>query len=61
MHDNIHKGFSNAMRSYDQVDGALMTIRIDEIQKDYKCCGLTSYNNWVDGVDEENPIPYGEI
>ena len=36
MHDNIHKGFSNAMRSYDQVDGALMTIRIDTIQKDFK-------------------------
>ena len=53
MHDNIHEGFGDAMQKYQQENNGNVTILIDQIQLDFKCCGLTNYRNWI---DEENPL-----
>ena len=51
MHDNIHEGFGDAMQKYQQENNGNVTVLIDQIQLDFKCCGLTNYRNWI---DEEN-------
>jgi len=53
MHDNIHEGFGDAMQKYQQENNGNVTVLIDQIQLDFKCCGLTNYRNWI---DEENPF-----
>ena len=50
-HENIHDELSQTMRSnlnknYNQTGQEALSKAVDEMQQDFKCCGVTSYRDW---------------
>ena len=54
-HESIHDELSQTMRSnlnknYNQTGQEALSAAVDEMQQDFKCCGVTSYKDWSDST-----------
>jgi len=54
-HETIHDELSETLRSnlnknYNQTGQEALSNAVDEMQQDFKCCGVTSYRDWSDST-----------
>eukprot|EP00794_Sanderia_malayensis_P007656 gene7656-8496_t len=58
--NSLKKDFQKTLNKYGQVDWEKMTKSIDELQKDFHCCGNNKYTDWYQtswSANNTNSIP----